>query len=438
MLNATIEQCATTGDLGAYQRLAEGWLPILLGLAGHYLEKLHHEKHCLEPAEHREAVCRDTLLLAWRNRQEIPPDEAPGQWLYRIFGSVLYQRLIAVHDNESALLSWLEARYGKPLSMAPSPTGPRPALFSGDQLATLAEHTAPTPPSQRLQQEAEQLIQAEIDQRSAPLTPSGERVYPPLYHPELRARMLRSRAAFRFKEGFKRCLGRPLEDWLFKRWLDNKPGSAALERQGLLRRSVEAYLGSKLDIQLDPSILHRGLDYSASFPERALRRRVSNLFLWPGDWDLPTPLLIDTQRHQFIDDIWRHRLDLTASDNYIKLMEKLGQRQPLRLHHQGILLNSPARILGYLDQYRLYMEDMSCFGFKADVSKDQLGAVIDRDGGLIKSNKGLHRLAMAQVLGIQRITVRVRAVHQLWWQHHKGNATGREALLKISGALKQR
>lgn len=38
-----------------------------------------------------------------------------------------------------------------------------------------------------------------------------------------------------------------------------------------------------------------------------------------------------------------------------------------------------------------HLEDMCCFGFKAGLGKDRLGVVIDRNGGLIKSNKGLHR-----------------------------------------------
>lgn len=427
--DTAIQACATHRDLAAFQQLAHSSLPILLGLAGHYLDQ--HQP------THREAVCRDTLLLAWRNLPDnnVFGHKTPSLWLYRIFGSVLYNRLVAIHKGETGLISWLETQHPAPIAMVDSPTGPRPAGFRAAPLAELAEHTPAVPPSQQLQQDLERLIQAEIDQCSAPLTPTGERVYPPLYHAELHSRMQRSRAAFRFKEGFKRCLGRPLEDWLLQRWLDDKPGSAALERQGLPRRSVEAYLSDQLDIEIDPAILHRGLSYPKSFPDRKQRRKVSNLFLWPGDWDLPTPALSETHRNRFINDIWRHRLDLTGSDNYAELTAQLERGQPLRLHHQGILLNSPERILSYLDQYRLYMEDMSCFGFKNELGKDRLGIVIDRDGGLIKSNKGLHRIAMAQTLGIQRATVTVRAIHQLWWQQQKGSATGSEAMKRISEAL---
>ena len=81
------------------------------------------------------------------------------------------------------------------------------------------------------------------------------------------------------------------------------------------------------------------------------------------------------------------------------------------------------------------MEDMSYFGFKAGLRKDRLGVVIDRHGGLIKSNKGLRRIAMAQTLGIQRVTVRVRAVHQLWWEQFTQGTTGRAAINKVAEAI---
>lgn len=429
-LNAAIELCAANGDISAYRYLAESWLPILPGLA-----RLYFDKDCRESVEHCEAVCRDTLLLAWRNRRQIPADDTPSQWLCRIFGSVLYNRLVAVHGGEPDMLQWLGTRHGSPLAMMASPTGPRPALFGGEQLAKQAGNATPEASSQQLQQQTERLIQAEIDQCSAPRTPTGERAHPLLYDPAIRRRMLRSRIAFIFNRGFKRYLGRPLEDWLFRRWLSNKPGSAVLERKGLMRRSVEAYLGDKLDIQLDPYRLQRGLNYPASFPDRTLRRAVSNLFLWSGDWDLPTPLLAETSTQHFVSDIWQHRLNLSNSDSYAELLMKLEQQGQLRMHHQGILLNSPERILDYLNHYRFYIEDMSCFGFKAEQGKDRLGVAIDRNGSLIKIRQGLHRIAMAQTLGIQRITVRVKAVHQNWWQCQTEGAKGKEAMRKLSNSI---
>lgn len=425
-LDTLINACQG-GDKAAFEPLAHACLPHLLGVSARFLEQ----------PDHREAVCRDTLLLAWRNLPERDSSTPSSLWLYDILGSRLYTQLLALHGSQQAMKHQVSALAAENEATVASPTGPRPALLSGARLAAQAQQEPPAAPSRQLMDELSDLIAAEIAQRHAPLTPTGEPVYPPLYDPALRQRMLRSRAAYQIKESFKRHLGRPFEDVWFKRWLANKAGSALLESQGLPRRSVEAYLGDRLDLEIDPCALTRGLDYPASFPNHAQRRKVSNLFIWTGDWDLTTPSLADTQRQRFICDIWTHRLDLTASDNYARLMKQLEQGNPLRLHHQGILLNSEARILTYLERYRLYMEDMSCFGFKPGLGKDSLGIVIDRQGGIIKSNKGLHRLAMAQVLGIQRVTVRVRAIHQLWWEQHKGNTQGKSALENVTAALPQ-
>ncbi|MCE9662529.1 hypothetical protein LY622_03660 [Halomonas sp. M5N1S17] len=413
------------GDITAFEYLASACLPGLLGVSARFLE---------QPGHH-EAVCRDTLVLAWRNLPELGSDTTPSAWLYGIFASRLYNQLLALHGSQQAMSRRVSALEAEGSTTVDSPTGSRPALLSGARLLAMSQQEPAVAPSPRLLAELNDRISAEIAQRNAPLTPTGEPVYPPLYDPALRYRMFRSRAAFQIKEGFKRRLGRPFEDQLFQRWLDNKAGSAMLENQGLPRRSVEAYLGSRLDLEIDPSMLSRGLSYPASFPNRALRRTISNLFIWPGDWDLKTHALANTQRQQFIRDLWAHRLDLTASDSYSSLKSKLEKDGPLRLHHQGILLDSEARILAYLERYLFYMEDMSCFGFKNGLGKDALGIAIDRFGDMVKVNKGLHRLAMAQTLGIQRVTVRVRGVHQLWWEQHKGSEQGKSALEKVTAAL---
>jgi DNA-directed RNA polymerase specialized sigma24 family protein len=422
-LSAFLAACQE-GSESAFRRWVQANAPGLLGLTALFLER----------PDHREAVCRDTLLLAWRNLSGLGYVHKPPQWLYDILGSRLYSQLLALHGSQDAMQRQI-AVLAENQATVDSPTGPRPAPLSGEALAAMVKQATPEPLSQRLLAELETLIEAEIEQRQAPLTPTGERVYPPLFDPTLRLRMLRSRTAFRVKEGFKRSLGRPFEDKLFQRWLDGKHGSTWLEEQGLPRRSVEAYAGERLELELDPTTLTRGLNFPESFPNPVQRRKISNFFIWPGPWDEVTHTLADTHRQRFIRDIWAHRLDLTASESHAQLMAELAEGKPLRSHHQGVLLNTEARVLTYLDRYRLYMEDMFCFGFNPALGKDPLGIAIDSQGGMIKSNKGLHRLAMAQTVGLERVTVSVRAVHQQWWERHAGNAKGKEAMDKVLAAL---
>ncbi len=201
------------------------------------------------------------------------------------------------------------------------------------------------------------------------------------------------------------------------------------------RRSIEAALGDRLDLEVNPGRLVRSLSYPDAFPDRVERRKASNLFLWSGDWDLPRHDLADSSRTRFIQDLWTHRLEPSRSETFRRLEQELEQGRPLRSHHKGMLLDSRERILEYLRLYLLYMENMACFGFDKHEGKDRLGVTIDRHGRIIKTNKGLHRLAMAQVLGLSEITVRVRSVHRQWWQRHAGDAKGRDALERVAQAL---
>lgn len=101
------------------------------------------------------------------------------------------------------------------------------------------------------------------------------------------------------------------------------------------------------------------------------------------------------------------------------------------------MLNSHARILIYLRAYLGFLDDMAERGFDAARGKDALGVAVSRDGRLLKINRGLHRLAMAQYLGLETVPVQVRAVHREWWAHVVGDTSGAVALERLREALGQ-
>ncbi|MDI5983538.1 sigma factor [Halomonas sp. M4R5S39] len=395
-------------DPEGFHRLRQAVAPAMLATALHFVQDVRQA----------EDVVHDTLLLAWLNAERFAADDLPpGSWLFTILGSRLH--------------SQLEALAGRP------PSAPRavPTGLQGQALWTLARDLESRPPSASLGDRLTESLSARLAAPQLPKTPTGELVHPPLYDARLRRKMLTSRLAYQAKEGFKRRLGRPLEEWAFRRWLAQRPVGQWLEAQGLPRRSVEAALGDRLDLEVNPGRLVRCMSYPDAFPDRTERRKASNLFLWSGDWDLPHHSLADSSRTRFIQDLWTHRLEPSRSETFRRLEQQREQGRPLRSHHKGMLLDSRERILEYLRLYLLYMENMACFGFDKHEGKDRLGVTIDRHGRIIKTNKGLHRLAMAQVLGLAEITVRVRSVHRQWWQRHAGDAKGRDALERVAQAL---
>ncbi|GAB2796782.1 hypothetical protein GCM10027040_24130 [Halomonas shantousis] len=268
-------------------------------------------------------------------------------------------------------------------------------------------------------------------------TPSGEEVHAALYDPHLRWSMLRARWAYVVRESFTARLVRPVEDRLFERWLKQDPPGHQIEAMGLPYRSVSAYLGPALELHVDPQHLVQSLSMKASFPGKRERSRAASAFIWKGDWDLARYDFREGSRYVFIQDIWQHRLDLSRSDAYRQLLQRLEAGKPFRSHQKGILLNTPDKILAYLQIYIGYMESMAGQGFDKGLGKDPLGVVIGRHGDILKVNRGLHRLAMAQVLGLDDIVVRVRAVHELWWESVTQGEYGEPALKRMVQALSE-
>src|SRR5690606_1036981 len=101
-----------------------------------------------------------------------------------------------------------------------------------------------------------------------------------------------------------------------------------------------------------------------------------------------------------------------------------------------ILLDTPEKIKTYLRIYIGYLDDMAVKGYVASMTHDDPGVAISREGHILKINRGLHRLAMAQRVGLAQLPVRVRAVHRAWWDQVTDGASGQLALERMCRALK--
>gem|GEM_PF-549752 len=381
-----------------------------------------------------EDVVHDTLVLAWHNVWRFDASQTtPGHWLMSVFGSRLGSQLRAPHIEPGAL-----PPSGRLLDVdhvnLPPPQLPLEPL-SGERLWDMARQL----PGAEIDDELKSRLYCAFELLSAtaamPLTPDGEHADPSLFDPILAPRMQLSRFAFRAKEAFNRHLGMRLETAALALWRHQAPGSRRIEATGLPRRAIENRYADALDVNVDPRALLRQVNYPRSFPDRRLRHRIGGRLLWHGNWDLPLTHALASRRMHFIADIWEHRRDPAHSASFHQLAERLARGKPVASHSEGMLLDRPERILAYLKRYLLYMESMACFGFDEGLGKDRLGAAVDRHGGLIKINKGLHRMAMAQVLGVPSVRVRVRGIHRQWWLQTADGTQGEQALERVLTAL---
>lgn len=262
--------------------------------------------------------------------------------------------------------------------------------------------------------------------------PQDENAFACLGSDRLRWSMRRVHLQEWFKSSFQQRVGIPFEEFWFQRWLKGKPGGAHLERAGLPRRSIEKRLGDRLVVYINPRDMIRDVNFKGV----GGKRPSSSAFLWDGEWDQSRGDLRHGSRYQFITDLDEHRDDLTLTQRFQEHAARLKAGSPWVSAHEGIVLDSEAKILAYLNIYLGFLDDMACHGFDTTRGKDTLGVVVTREGHLLKVNRGLHRLAMAQRLGLTTVPVTVRAVHRQWWEKVTAGTSGQAALNRLANALK--
>jgi len=265
-----------------------------------------------------------------------------------------------------------------------------------------------------------------------PEAPAGDPAFMSLYDARMRWPVRRAWLQVAVRDAFQTRIGAPFEMAWFRRWEQGRSGGRLLERLGLPRRAVEARLGEALILEVDPRALIRSVDWRGND-----QRPASSAFIWGGDWDLRRSDLRHGSRYRFISDLDRHRDDLRRTQRFRQLHDRLWQGEPWASHQQGVLLDSDERILSYLRVYLSFLDDMTVRGFDVARGKDELGVAVTREGRLLKINRGLHRLAMAQRIGLPTVPVRVRSVHRRWWQGVIAGTRGEQALQRVAAALSE-
>lgn len=268
--------------------------------------------------------------------------------------------------------------------------------------------------------------------RQLPNLPDGDPAFTSLTDIRMYWPVQRTRLQLAVREGFQAGVVTPLERMLFFLWKRGFYGRSVVENVCLPRREVERALNDRLTIHVSPRELIRSIHWN-DLPKRG--RPSSSAFIWDGGWDLSRGDLRYGSRYRFISDLMLNRNDLTRSHAFYRLKADINKGSPWSSRHLGILLDSEDRIHEYLNIYLAFIDDMAINGFDQSKGKDDIGVVVSREGKLIKINRGLHRLAMAQYLGLPSVPVRIKAVHRQWWENVTQNTYGIEALEQVVKAL---
>lgn len=151
------------------------------------------------------------------------------------------------------------------------------------------------------------------------------------------------------------------------------------------------------------------LDRLTTAPLYALWRR---RLVFGGDWDLATQDFQSTKQWRLTADLAAHREDYRASEWYRRAVASLERHGSFR--HKSIHARSLSEIDHLFETLFLpLLDSMRQTGYQPGRGDLPLG-LIDREGRVLKSEKGRHRFAAALVAGVRRFPLQIAAIHRDW------------------------
>ena len=162
------------------------------------------------------------------------------------------------------------------------------------------------------------------------------------------------------------------------------------------------------------------------------------LFVWSGDWDRDIIAIEEHEKFNMTRELIVEKKDYDDIKFYSFAMEEIRSDRPLS--RGNIRLDSEGKIVQYFKKQERLFEDIKANGFDLELAPE-IGIAVERDGRFIHYRQGHHTLAMAKILGVENVMVRIRAVHHLWLlEKIKGNGlfllrSLREGFEELSGQL---
>jgi hypothetical protein len=200
---------------------------------------------------------------------------------------------------------------------------------------------------------------------------------------------------------------------------------AWLARQ--LRDPLRQQLGEQLLIEVPPAAV---ADYA--LPPYVRHKRVRHpllkrlwrknpLYRWiaaraplllSGDWDREAQPFRQMPTYVFLADLQACAFEYRRTAYFQQLLNDLHAGRGRS--YKGLKLDSEQALDRLFEGYVRVFRSMAAEGYRADLAADAICVMVGRDGRLIKEEKGRHRLAIAQLVGVPRVPVLVRHIHPDW------------------------
>jgi len=161
--------------------------------------------------------------------------------------------------------------------------------------------------------------------------------------------------------------------------------------------------GNSLVFKINPKLLKHHILDPDIMPE--------NLFVWSGEWDRDIIPIEEHEKFNMIKELFVDKKDYHNTQFYSLAVNQMLKSDPLQ--RGNIKLDSTENIILYFEKHKKIFKDIKSNGFNLSLAP-QVGVVIGRNGELIHFRQGHHTLAIAKILSVENVIVRIRAVHSLW------------------------
>ena len=159
------------------------------------------------------------------------------------------------------------------------------------------------------------------------------------------------------------------------------------------------------------------LDRITTAPLYALWRK---RLVFGGDWDLAVRDFRGLKPWRLTADLVAHRDDYRASEWYRRAVVSLEQNGYFR--HKTTHARSLCQIDHMFEtEFLPLLDSMRRDGYQVGRGEWPLG-LIDRQGRVLKSEKGRHRFAAALATGARRFPLQIAAIHRDWARADRGRA----------------
>lgn len=218
---------------------------------------------------------------------------------------------------------------------------------------------------------------------------------------------------------------------------------------GLSQDKIRAELGTALLLQVDPMLIREYAlpDYVRfkRFGPKPLRRLLGADLLYrfvkfraslilPGDWDVKATPVADTPTHRFISELVAAGYDYRVTATYVRMVAEVEAGKVIK--YKKTVIDSRDKVDAHFKYYCGVCQSMAAHGYLSENTRDHICVMIGRHGNIVKEEKGRHRLAIAQLVGVPTIPVYVRHVHPLWVNSLREAFSGQDVEI-IRQGLKQ-